>query len=129
MLSKSDRGYDLAFDTARATKAIPPGLSAEQTIDDVVAHLLGGCQHHLLANQGIAEHGRDPEGVHQGEQAKQQAPQVKAVHGRRCRSRRSASTLLDRYSDEWTPFRRFVDAGSERVTVIVEKLFEPRPGS
>jgi triphosphatase len=64
-LSKADRGYDLAFDTATATKAMSPGISAEQTIDDVIALLLGPCQHHLLANQSIAERGRDPEGVHQ----------------------------------------------------------------
>jgi triphosphatase len=64
-LSKSDRGYDLAFKTATATKAKPPDISAEQTIDDVVCHLLAPCQHHLLVNQIIAERGWDPEGVHQ----------------------------------------------------------------
>jgi triphosphatase len=64
-LSKSDRGYDLAFNTATATKAMPPGISAEQTIDDVVGHLLAACQHHLLANQRVAERGLDSEGVHQ----------------------------------------------------------------
>ncbi len=64
-LSKSARGYGLAFEAAPATKAMPPGISAEQTIDDVIARLLGACQHHLLANQSVAEQGLDPEGVHQ----------------------------------------------------------------
>jgi hypothetical protein len=32
-LSKSERGYQLAFDTATATKAMPSGVSAEHTID------------------------------------------------------------------------------------------------
>ena len=64
--SKADRGYDLAFDTTtEATKATPPGISAEHTIDDVIALLLGASQHHLLANQTVADSGRDPEGVHQ----------------------------------------------------------------
>ena len=49
----------------RRRKAVPPGISAEQTIDDVVGHLLATCQHHLLANQSIAERGLDSEGVHQ----------------------------------------------------------------
>jgi inorganic triphosphatase YgiF len=64
-LSKSDRGYDLAFTTAKATKATPPGLHTGHTIDDVVSLLLGSCQHHLMANESVAERGRDPEGVHQ----------------------------------------------------------------
>ena len=65
-LSKSDRGYSLAFDTAtKATKAQPAGIAAGNTVDDVIASLLGACQHHLLANQPVAERGGDPEGVHQ----------------------------------------------------------------
>ena len=65
-LSKADRGYELAFGTApKGTKAKPPGITAEYTVDDIIAMLLGSCQHHLLANQAVAEDGRDPEGVHQ----------------------------------------------------------------
>jgi triphosphatase len=64
-LSKSDRGYDLAFDTMKATKAMPAAISVEYTIDDVIALLLRTCQHHLLLNQDVADCGRDPEGVHQ----------------------------------------------------------------
>jgi triphosphatase len=64
--SKSDRGYGLAFGlTPKPTKAIAPAISAEHTVDDIVGMLLGACQHQLLANQAIAEAGRDPEGVHQ----------------------------------------------------------------
>jgi triphosphatase len=64
--SKADRGYDLAFDLApRTTKATTPAITAEHTVDDVVAVLLGACQHHLLTNQVVAEDGRDHEGVHQ----------------------------------------------------------------
>jgi inorganic triphosphatase YgiF len=64
--SKADRGYDLAFGLApKATKASSPALTAECTVDGVIAVLLGACQHQLLANQAAAEYGRDPEGVHQ----------------------------------------------------------------
>ena len=64
--SKADRGYDLAFDlTPKAKKATTPAITAEHTVDDIVAELLGTCQHHLLANQAVAEDGRDHEGVHQ----------------------------------------------------------------
>lgn len=65
-LSKSDRGYALAFALQRpATKAGPVPLTADHVTDDVLAVLLGACQRHLLANQAAAEEGRDPEGVHQ----------------------------------------------------------------
>jgi inorganic triphosphatase YgiF len=64
--SKSDRGYELAFGLAtNSTKATPPAIKAEHTVDDVIGMLLGSCQHHLLANQAVAELGADPEGVHQ----------------------------------------------------------------
>jgi triphosphatase len=64
--SKADRGYDLAFDLApKATKATTPAITAEHTVDDIVAEILGTCQHHLLANQAVAEDGRHHEGVHQ----------------------------------------------------------------
>jgi triphosphatase len=63
--SKSDRGYDLAFGVApKATKAAA-AITAEHTVDDIVGALLAVCQHQLLANQALAEGGRDPEGVHQ----------------------------------------------------------------
>ena len=64
--SKSDRGYGLAFGVMpKATKAIAPGITADHTVDDIIGVLLGSCQHQLLANQAVAEVGRDPEGVHQ----------------------------------------------------------------
>jgi inorganic triphosphatase YgiF len=64
--SKSDRGYGLAFGLApNSTKATPPAINAEHTVDDVIGMLLGSCQHHLLANQAVAELSADPEGVHQ----------------------------------------------------------------
>jgi triphosphatase len=64
--SKSDRGYDLAFGAGpRPTKPTAPPVSADHTVDDVVGLLLGSCQQHLLANQPVAEDGRDTEGVHQ----------------------------------------------------------------
>jgi inorganic triphosphatase YgiF len=64
--SKSDRGYALAFALApHAIKASVPAISAWHTVDDVVGTLIGSCQHQLLANQAVAEAGRDPEGIHQ----------------------------------------------------------------
>jgi inorganic triphosphatase YgiF len=64
--SKSDRGYGLAFGVApKPTKATVPIIIAEHTVDDIAGALLGACQHQLLANQALAECGRDPEGVHQ----------------------------------------------------------------
>jgi triphosphatase len=64
--SKADRGYDLAFGLApKASKATAPAITAEHTVDDIVGELLGAFQHHLLANQAVAEDGRDIEGVHQ----------------------------------------------------------------
>jgi inorganic triphosphatase YgiF len=64
--SKADRGYSLAFGLApSATKATALRISAEHTVDEIIGALLGACQHQLLANEAVAEPGRDPEGVHQ----------------------------------------------------------------
>jgi inorganic triphosphatase YgiF len=64
--SKADRGYGLAFSLApTASKAKPPAITVEHTVDDIVGVLLETCQHHLVANQPIAECGREPEGIHQ----------------------------------------------------------------
>jgi inorganic triphosphatase YgiF len=64
--SKADRGYGLAFGLVpMASKAKPPAITVEHSVDDIVGVLLETCQHHLVANQPIAEGGRDPEGVHQ----------------------------------------------------------------
>jgi CHAD domain-containing protein len=64
--SKADRGYGLAFGRAPTTsKAKPPAITVEHTVDDIMGVLLETCQQHLVANQPIAECGRDPEGVHQ----------------------------------------------------------------
>jgi inorganic triphosphatase YgiF len=66
MQSKSDRGYSLAFGfPPKVSKAKPPLITAEHTVDDIIGSLLSTCQHHLLSNQHIAEIGGDPEGVHQ----------------------------------------------------------------
>jgi triphosphatase len=63
--SKADRGYDLAFDLApRSTKATTPAITAEHTVDDIVAELLGTFQHHLLANQAVARGWAGPRGGH-----------------------------------------------------------------
>jgi inorganic triphosphatase YgiF len=64
-LSKSDRGYALAFDTKpEATKSKPPNVTPEHSVDEAIATILGHCQHHVLANQAAAISGL-PEGVHQ----------------------------------------------------------------
>jgi triphosphatase len=64
--SKSDRGYSLAFGVSpKSTKAAAPAISPDHTLDDIIGMLLGSCQDHLLANQGVAEVGIDPEGIHQ----------------------------------------------------------------
>ncbi len=64
--SKAERGYALAFDTTpAAAKAEALDIAPDQTVDDVIALLVGGCWHHLLKNQKVAENGKDPEGVHQ----------------------------------------------------------------
>ena len=64
--SKAERGYALAFDIVQpAAKAEPFSITAEHVVDDVIALLMGGCWHHLLKNQAVAEEGSDPEGVHQ----------------------------------------------------------------
>ncbi len=64
--SKADRGYCLAFGLEpTATKATAPAITSEHTVDDIIGELLDACQRQLLANQVIAESGRDPEGVHQ----------------------------------------------------------------
>jgi inorganic triphosphatase YgiF len=64
--SKADRGYRLAFQIEpRAVKATVPAISTAHRVDDIIAILLGDCQHQLIANQPLAEIGRDSEGVHQ----------------------------------------------------------------
>jgi CHAD domain-containing protein len=65
-LSKSDRGYALAFDlTPEATKAQVPNSSPKHTVDELIPVILGSCQHHILANQAIAMQGDNAEAVHQ----------------------------------------------------------------
>ncbi|MFK8252645.1 CYTH and CHAD domain-containing protein [Ancylobacter terrae] len=64
--SKSERGYALARGTrAKATKARPTLLSADDTADAAILSILSGCQRHLIANLPVAEAGQDVEGVHQ----------------------------------------------------------------
>jgi triphosphatase len=65
-LSKADRGYALAFDAVPMVgKAERSAIGAKHSADDVIAIVMSAGQRHLLANQAIIEHGRDPEGVHQ----------------------------------------------------------------
>jgi inorganic triphosphatase YgiF len=64
--SKADRGYCLALGlTPKPSKAKPPAITAEHTLDEVVGVLLATCQHQILTNQPIAECGHNPEGIHQ----------------------------------------------------------------
>ena len=64
--SKAERGYALAFDVVQpAAKAELVSITAEHVVDDVIAHLMGTCWHHLLKNHIVAQEGSDPEGVHQ----------------------------------------------------------------
>jgi inorganic triphosphatase YgiF len=63
---KADRGYAMAFDAMpQVKKAEGLAISAKHCVDDVIAAVMSAGQQHLLANQAILEHGRDPEGVHQ----------------------------------------------------------------
>jgi inorganic triphosphatase YgiF len=63
---KTDRGYAMAFDAMpQVKKAESSAISARHCVDDVIAMVMSAGQQHLLANQAILEHGRDPEGVHQ----------------------------------------------------------------
>ena len=65
-LSKSDRGYALAFDLKpETTKAQAPGISPKHTVDELIPAILGSCQHHVLANQATAMQGHNAEAVHQ----------------------------------------------------------------
>jgi triphosphatase len=65
-LSKSDRGYALAYDLKpEATKAQAPDISPKHTLDELIPAVLGSCQHHVLANQANAIHGNNAEAVHQ----------------------------------------------------------------
>ena len=64
--SKAERGFALAFDLVQpAAKAELSGVAAEHVVDDVIAHLVGSCWHHLLRNHTVAEQGSDPDGVYQ----------------------------------------------------------------
>jgi triphosphatase len=64
--SKAERGYELALGMApKGTKSTAPLITTKHSLDDIVGLLLANCQHHLLANQAVAEAGQDPEGVHQ----------------------------------------------------------------
>nr|WP_321984236.1 CHAD domain-containing protein [uncultured Lichenicoccus sp.] len=67
-------GYALASQTdMRAEKAtastlapgMVPGMAPGVAMDDAIAAVLGACQAHLQANQGVARSARIPEGVHQ----------------------------------------------------------------
>jgi inorganic triphosphatase YgiF len=64
--SKAARGFDLAADTPPAArKAQKLHLDPSISLDDAFATILRSCLHHLLQSLPAAEHGRDPEGVHQ----------------------------------------------------------------
>ena len=62
----AERGFSLAFNEPPRIQRFgrlefPPDCS----FDDALAVMLRSSLHHLLANQAVAEDGRDPEGVHQ----------------------------------------------------------------
>ncbi|MBS7544202.1 CHAD domain-containing protein [Ancylobacter oerskovii] len=64
--SKAERGYALALGGhPRAGKAPSAGIEAADTSDEVIARTLAACQRHVAANLVAAQHGQDPEGVHQ----------------------------------------------------------------
>ncbi|MBV9559851.1 MAG: CHAD domain-containing protein [Bradyrhizobium sp.] len=64
--TKSARGFDLAADAA-PTAEKPRKLRVEPaaSLDDTFAAILRECLRHLLQSLPAAEHGGDPEGVHQ----------------------------------------------------------------
>jgi triphosphatase len=65
-VSKADRGYGLAFDEPpRETRAGQSGVNADHAVDDAIAIVLGETRQQVLANQAVAEDGRNLEGVHQ----------------------------------------------------------------
>lgn len=65
-LSKSDRGYALAYNLKpETTKAQAPDVSPKYTVDELIPAILGSCQHHVLANQAIAMQADNAEAVHQ----------------------------------------------------------------
>jgi triphosphatase len=64
--SKAERGYALAFDVVQpAARSEPVNITAEHTVDDVVALLVAACWHHLLSNHAVAKQESGAEGVHQ----------------------------------------------------------------
>lgn len=64
--SKGERGYALAFGTPPlARKGFSSGIEPSDTTDEVIARTLAACQRHVTANLVAAQHGQDPEGVHQ----------------------------------------------------------------
>jgi CHAD domain-containing protein len=120
-LSKSARGYDLAFETAAtATRATPSGILAEQTIDDVVARVLGACQHHLLANQSIAERGMDPEGVHQMRVALRRLRTACTLLGPEV-----GSPTLQTFADEAKWFANVLGAPRDWDVLVTDTFDEP----
>jgi triphosphatase len=65
-LSKSDRGYALAFGTQPlSVKAAGSSIATGDNCDDAIGKIVASCQRHLMANEAVAEDGRDVEGVHQ----------------------------------------------------------------
>ena len=64
--SKSARGYALATGAPpAASKAEPPPIATDATVDDAMQAILRSCVEHWCANEAAAYDGSDPEGVHQ----------------------------------------------------------------
>jgi triphosphatase len=121
ILSKSDRGYSLAFGTApKAVKATAPAIAAEHTVDDVIASVLSSCQHQLLANQVVADGGRDPEGVHQMRVALRRLRTACTLLGRGAGS----PTLLS-FGDEAKWLAQVLGGAREWDVLVTDTLCKP----
>ena len=122
MLSKSDRGYSLAFDVApKASKATPPGIAAAHTVDDVITLLLSSCQHQLLANQAVADCGRDPEGVHQMRVALRRLRTACVLLGREI-----GSPSLLGFADEARWLAKMLGGAREWDVLVTDTLRRPK---
>lgn len=65
-LSKAERGFALAFgERPTGWKAGPLDLSADESVEEGLEHILASCFDHWLANHAAVLDGGDPEGVHQ----------------------------------------------------------------
>ena len=65
-LDKAARGYGLVTGAPPAWhKAEAVKLDENMQVEDALQRILGGCVRHWVQNEGAAQDGRDPEGLHQ----------------------------------------------------------------